>query len=305
MSTSLIRSYGKIYNLGHAALGSLLDGPVIVEEKVDGSQFSFMKDEGGTVHFRSKRVPIHPGQGGMFEAGVNSILARADAIVPGYAYRGEYLQKPKHNALAYDRTPVGNVVIFDVDTGDQAYVDSYERRRLADALGLECVPVVFDGVVNSAAQVSDMLDRDSFLGGAKIEGVVIKNYAQIDTYTGKTLMGKHVSEAFKEKHASDWKETNPSRGEFTEALFEQYRTEARWSKSVQHLREAGELTGTPADIGRLIKEVQTDVFAECADEIRDALFKWAWKKYARRVSAGLPEWYKGQLLESQFDDAAE
>jgi len=33
-------SYPSIYNLGHRYLGDLLDGPVVVEEKVDGSQFS-------------------------------------------------------------------------------------------------------------------------------------------------------------------------------------------------------------------------------------------------------------------------
>ena len=36
-----ISSYPKIYSLGHAAILDLLDGRVIVEEKVDGSQFSF------------------------------------------------------------------------------------------------------------------------------------------------------------------------------------------------------------------------------------------------------------------------
>ena len=34
-------SYGKIFNLGHKETEALFDGPVVVEEKIDGSQFSF------------------------------------------------------------------------------------------------------------------------------------------------------------------------------------------------------------------------------------------------------------------------
>jgi len=36
-----LNSYPSIYNLGHHAIATLLDAPVLVEEKVDGSQFSF------------------------------------------------------------------------------------------------------------------------------------------------------------------------------------------------------------------------------------------------------------------------
>lgn len=37
----MIHSYSSIYALGHKALEDLLKTPVLVEEKLDGSQFSF------------------------------------------------------------------------------------------------------------------------------------------------------------------------------------------------------------------------------------------------------------------------
>lgn len=40
-------SYPSIYNLGHRYIADLLTVPVIVEEKIDGSQFSFGLDEEG------------------------------------------------------------------------------------------------------------------------------------------------------------------------------------------------------------------------------------------------------------------
>lgn len=77
---------------------------------------------------------------------------------------------------------------------------------------------------------------------------------------------------------------------------------ARWNKAVQHLKERGEFTESPKDIGPLIKEVQHDIAEECSDEIKDALYRYAIKHIQRGVVAGLPEWYKEELLKSQFDN---
>jgi hypothetical protein len=86
-----------------------------------------------------------------------------------------------------------------------------------------------------------------------------------------------------------------------QTLIQAHRTPARWNKAVQHLREEGKLTQTPKDIGPLIKEVQRDVFAECTEDIKEALFKWAQGQISRGVIAGLPEFYKQELARSQFE----
>jgi hypothetical protein len=41
-----IGSYPKIYNLGHKAVRDIFKEPVTAQEKVDGSQFSFMRVDG-------------------------------------------------------------------------------------------------------------------------------------------------------------------------------------------------------------------------------------------------------------------
>jgi hypothetical protein len=139
----------------------------------------------------------------------------------------------------------------------------------------------------------------SVLGGTSVEGIVFKNYERFDPYTSKVMMGKHVSEAFKEVHRS--KKYRTSNKDIIEDLKERYRTEARWEKAVQHLREVGKLEDSPTDIGPLLKEVNQDVLTECQDEIREVLFKWGWKQISRGLTAGLPEWYKQKLMEKQFD----
>lgn len=294
-----MNSYGSIYNMGHKALEELFDGPVTIEEKVDGSQFSFGV-YGGEFRCRSKGVElVVDAPEGMFKRAVESSAQRKNDIPEGWTVRGEYLQKPKHNSLAYSRTPVDHIVVFDVDTGDQSYIGYAEKRKFAESLGYECVPLMQEGEVKGLDEFVQFMERESFLGGCKIEGVVVKNYAKFGP-DKKVLMGKHVSEAFKEIHQKEWKRTNPGRGDVVQDLINSFATEARWRKAVQHLREDGSLQGDPRDIGNLIKEVQRDIHKEAYDMVAETLAKWAMPQIVRRVTAGLPEWYKNQLLESQF-----
>lgn len=118
----------------------------------------------------------------------------------------------------------------------------------------------------------------------------------------KVLMGKFVSEAFKEVHAAEWKSSNPTQGDILQLLGNEYKTPARWQKAILHLSEKGLLKGSPRDIGLLMKEVPADIEKECADEIKERLYRWAWPHLRRMVTAGFAPWYKDELLKHQFED---
>lgn len=300
----MIPSYPKVYNLGHAELEFLFSDPVVVQEKVDGSQFSFGKID-GEVYMRSKGQPLTPDMGGMFEAGIGFVTANADRLPNNVIYRCEFLNKPKHNTLAYDRVPTNNLVLFDVEYLDEltwkmAFQSEVEKE--ATNIGIDVVPY-FDlpNGIKEAADVQELMDQVSFLGGSKIEGLVFKNYNRYGR-DGKFLAGKYVSEKFKEVHRKDWKERNPGGVDIVTHIAAELASPARWDKAVQHLRERGELQNAPQDIGPLMKEVAQDVLEEEADAIKEALFTWAWPKIHRSVARGLPQWYKDKLLESQFEN---
>ncbi len=301
-----IGSYPSIFNVGHKAIADLFTVPVIVEEKVDGSQFSFRQEEDGTLSCRSKGADlVIDAPEKMFVQAVDTVkcLAEEGLLHKTWTYRGEYLAKPKHNTLAYDRTPKDNIIIFDVNPSPgEAYLTPDEKAAEAARLGLECVPVLYRGMVTTAEQFRALLETPSVLGGQKIEGVVIKPESYgLYGQDKKCLMGKFVSEAFKEVHGHEWREKNPTQGDIVQRLISKYGTEARWQKAVQHMREAGALEQSPRDIGALMKEVPADVLKECAEEMKDDLFKWAWDHVRRGLTAGLPEWYKEQLVKLQFE----
>jgi len=294
-----IHSYSTIYALGHRAIADLLTGPVVVEEKVDGSQFSMSKVN-GELSCRSKGADlILEAPEKMFIPAIET--AKSLDLKDGWVYRGEYLKTPKHNTLAYDRTPVKHVVLYDVETGPQCFLTPAEKKAEGDRLGLEVVPLIYEGMITDLEAVRAMIDRTSYLGGCKIEGVVLKNYA-LFTPDKKMACAKLVCDGFKEKNSENWKSSNPGAQDVIQLIINSLRTEARWAKAVQHLRDAGQLTGTPRDIGNLIKEAQADIEKEEKEWIAEQLLKNALPQILRSSIAGLPEWYKNQLAQNAFTD---
>ncbi len=297
-------TYPKIYALGHAALADLFNGEVVIQEKIDGSQFSFGVFD-GEIKCRSKgkeQDPDAPDK--MFSRALDTVHQLAPTLTPGWTYRAEYLQKPKHNALCYDRTPDGHLIVFDINDGHESYLSPESVRGEAERIGIEAVPTIATCCSTPTMEMLDgFLQRESVLGGVTIEGVVIKNYSQFGA-DKKVLMGKYVSEAFKEKHEKVWGEQNKSHGDIVKMIVERYRTEARWDKAVQHLRDNGLLERSPRDIGTLITEIPADILDECEGEIKDILFKHFWKQISRGVTMGMPEWYKRRLAESALEPTA-
>lgn len=302
-------SYPKIYTIGHRALREVFNDPVLVEEKVDGSQISFGvfdTPEGQELKIKSKGAMVYlDAPEAMFSRAVEEIRKLQPRLKTNWKYVGEYLRSPSHNTLIYHRIPKKNIIIFDICNGHEDYLSYGDKYREAQRLGLETVPNLYVGMIEDVSKFRTLLNTFSVLGGTKIEGFVIKNYKQFGP-DGKALMGKFVSEEFKEAHNGAWTESNPGQGDAITKLGKRYQTQARWRKAVQHLEETGGLLFEPNDIGHLIKEAKRDIMEECKEEIKDALWKAFGEKIVRMATAGLPEWYKGDfLVKRQFGEGYE
>jgi hypothetical protein len=296
----MISSYSKIHQAGHRETEGMKGQLVQIEEKIDGSQFSFMYD-GEKVHFRSKNQQIYPDNPPkLFAKAVEYIKENTRDLCVNRVYRGECVTSNKHNTLEYARCPKGYVVIFDLEKSDGScdYGNDLIRAYTCSYL-FDVVPVLWRGKYEDVTSelIEELLDTESILGGTKIEGVVIKCYDKFDS-KDKVLMCKYVSDRFKEKHRGN--KFNPARSDILSAIGSQLRTEARWEKAIQHLREEGKLTETPMDIGNLIREIHEDVLEEEADWIKDKLLDHFWKNIIREVQRGFPEYYKKKLLLNTF-----
>jgi len=305
--THLISSWGsypKSLAIGHAAIKDIFEDEVIIEEKIDGSQFSFGIFD-GTVKCRSKSVDLNivaPEK--MFSKAVETVISIQHLLVDGWTYRGEYLAKAKHNTLAYDRHPANHIIGFDINTGKEEYMPYEQKVEEFAKLCIETVPILFQGRVENYDMFREFLESFSVLGGQKIEGVVVKNYSKF-TGDGKAKIGKYVSEEFKEVHKKEWKGSNPGGKDIITLLIDEYRCESRWNKAIHRLRDEGKLEDSPKDIGLILKSIPADIEEECKEEIAEKLYKWGWDQIRRGITRGLPDHYKQYLAKKSFEDEDE
>ena len=306
----MIIAFPKIFSIGTDYIRDVFkDGPVEVTEKIDGSQFAFGKIDGELVMRSKGKVLIRHAPEKMFMRACAYVESIEHLLPEGLAFYCEYLQAPRHNVLKYGRVPHNHLMLFGVRhvRGDSFLASAGSRAFLdyAERLDIEPVPHIGDIEIKNPVVLAELLDRESVLGGAKIEGFVVKNYNRQFLLGGQPMplmAGKYVSEAFKEVHRSSWKGEHTGKGRL-ETFMDSFCTEARWHKAVQHLREAGKLINDPKDIGLLIKEVHRDI----AEEEKEAIKNWLFLNFIgdinRAAVKGLPEWYKEQLFARVFEEA--
>ena len=298
--TERIPAYPSIFAWGHHALGpaaDFLDRDVLVEEKVDGSQFSCAKTAAGDLVFRSKGVEVFPEAASrLFAATIAHLMSVSREIEPGWVLRGEALFAPRHNTVEYARVPRGHFLLFDVELRSTHFASPGQKAVIAERLGVELAPLLFSGRLTEP-DLLRFLATPSALGGTVVEGIVIKP-ADYGLYGAdkKVLMAKLVREDFKEENDRAFRAENPTQGDIIVRLTERYRVEARWRKAVEHLRDQGLIEGLPRDIGRILAEVRADLRREASDDIRDALYSHAFPHIERGVTRGLPEWYRAALV---------
>jgi len=304
-------SYPKIYNFGHPSTKPLVGREVRVEEKVDGSQFSFgdiVGEEGSSLRCKSRRVemnPLAPTDLFCMAAYTAKRLYDSDILMPGWTYRGEAFKSPCHNSLEYERVPLHNIAIFDIARGENDYLSRDELERECGRIGLEPVACFGTYTFHTYESVASMLDRPSYLGKNKIEGVVLKPVVPMFGEDAKPLYTKVVSEAFRELHAGNSEYKTTKKTETIQAIAEEVSTRPRWQKTRARLAEEGKLVGDPRDLQYLIKELQQDIHEECEEHIKSRLYAAFKKKIMGGAVRGFPEWYKSELAKEVFALAVE
>lgn len=294
-----MNSYPKIHSLGTKYVQDIFMEPVEITEKLDGSQIGWGKVDGEFV-VRSKGTIINKDNpDNLFQEGVAYLKSIVSKIPDNMFFYGEYFKRPKHNTLCYDRIPKHHIALFGVLSLPDLFSSDYRLiEEWAEIFDIEPIPLLHRGMITSKEQYESLMDSVSILGRAKIEGIVIKNYQRSlvinQNYVQPITCAKLVSEEFKEVHRGRWKDEETKGGKL-EQFYNQFRTPARWAKAVQHLRERGELTDTPKDIGALFKEVSIDIEAEEKEFIMEQLYLMHKKDLLKHATHGMPEWYKMEI----------
>jgi hypothetical protein len=294
--------FPKIWALGSPQAARIFNGAVEITEKIDGSQFNFGTPHDGELILRSKgavQSPATPDK--LFRPVIDWVLSIQGKLPSGLMFHGETLCGVRHNTLQYGRVPKGNFMLYGISQGDKFTSEFSELQKWADVFGCETVPLLGTYDIKEVTEdlIKQFMDRDSALGGCKPEGFVIKNYAESYLLGGQfisVLAAKFVSEAFKEQHKMEWKTGK----DHLEEMKQSFRTDARWMKAIQHLRDDGKLQYAPQDIGPLMKELAEDFVTEEAETVKNLLWNYYKKDFVRAAVGGFPEWYKTQLALGTF-----
>lgn len=303
---ALLPSWHKIWTYGDRWTKGILDGEIEITEKIDGSQFNFGKIDGVTL-MRSKGADVFfDDNNKMFNKAKEFVKSIEERLPDNVVFHGEYLQSPRHNTLAYSRVPRGNFILFGVTRigVDDAVSSAPDLDYWSKELECEAVPVLGFGHLQEGLDkinleyLHNLIPAVSVLGGCAAEGIVIKNYnksVMVGDRAIPILQAKIVSADFKEKHGVSWSKDNPTD---KAKIGEAFKTEARWDKAIQYLRDNNKLTETVKDIGPLIKRIQEDIVEEDKENIKEELWKMFNKDVLRVTIQGFPEYYKGKLVEN-------
>ena len=284
--------YGSIEHLAKSRFRA--GEQIRVDEKIDGSRFCFGMERqadgarrlmfftGGHERFSGFTTQ------GMFAPAMRHIQERIDRLPDGYTFFSEFLSKPKHNKLAYERVPKGFLVLFDVCDNTGTFLPYGSILSFASQLEIEPVQVLYVGGIPATYDpILALLSEKPMLGGDMIEGVVVKG----EQDGQKRSVAKTVSPKFRETHKQGKAFSNDIEG-----IAKAVCTENRWRKAVERLRDDGKLTGSPKDIGPLIKEIYADLDKECREQIEQAILRIYYKRVMSSAVSGFAEWYKSQPI---------
>jgi hypothetical protein len=292
----MIPDYGKVYALGtNWEHEGILDGEVIVEEKIDGSQFSFSVGLKGELAFRSRGKQLAEGDYADFKPVIEAVRhAPLPILSCPYVVRGEFLRSPRHNVIEYKRIPMHHLMVWELETEQLPKILSrrFRMESWCEMAGLECTPLLYQGRISGLDDIQKLTAGCESILGGPIEGVVIKSVCG-------TKRAKVVMDAFRE--TTKQPKARPTDTDFAAALGRQYSTPMRWEKAVHRLREAGEISGSPKDIAALVREIQSDMWLECEPQINAALAERHRKQVSAGAVEGFAQWYLKRLARKEED----
>lgn len=158
-------AFPKILAIGHKDIKSLFEDEVEITEKLDGSQFGFGIVDGELIIRSKGKEQDLDNPDKMFRVGVEYIKSIKDRLTEGVFYYGEYLEKPRHSTLAYDRIPKNNIALFGM-VNQGIFMPYSNIKHEAERLGVDAMPLIYQGK-SSPEHVLELVKGVSYLGGAQ------------------------------------------------------------------------------------------------------------------------------------------
>lgn len=268
--------YHSIVRLGHKSTVDVLNigDYIVIQEKIDGANASFRKD-GDVVraYSRNKELNEENTLGGFYQWVQENV--KAEDLHEDAIYFGEWLNPHKVKYPDYEK----QFFLYDIyDTETERYIGFRLVELQAEKLGLNLVPVFYDGEYQSFEHLESFVGKTALggmLGDKQTgEGIVVKNVNYEDRF-GRQLFVKLVVDDFREVQKQK-KYKNPNEALTPEAILaHEVITQPRIEKLIYKFKDEGLISANieKKDIGFIFKNVNTyvweDVLKEESDQITE------------------------------------
>lgn len=253
---------------------------IVVSEKIDGANASIRyNSETGALEAFSRRNRLNEHntlQGFYVYVLTLDPVKWANATSNGrYIIFGEWLVK---HSVAYPQDKLRQFYVFDVwDTETEQYTPWAFTYQMANALGLNMVPIFYDGAFTSWEDLYKYVGKTE-MGAEPIgEGIVIKSQDRLDNkFSGTPAYVKIVAKEFSEIHQSKPHEVDPAKLAEKQAqisIVESIATQRRTEKTIQKFVEDGIVPENwdEKNLGAMAKILPKAVYEDCLKEERETV----------------------------------
>lgn len=240
----MFKKYPKIHRLGKEETDGILEGTVVVQEKVDGANVSLWLGDDGKIHCGSRTREITEGFNGFVDY-VNEHQGLKELFAEKVNIRlyGEWLVR---HTIQYDETKMRKFYLFDAtirneevptEEGEETpeeYLPQEEVEEMAKSFNVE-YPQIFGEFSNPEVDaLSDFVGKTNL--GEEGEGIVIKNLHHKDKW-GNHCHAKIVTEKFKENNGITFGGNNKHSDTYWEMyITNKYMTLSRIEKQMNKLQ---------------------------------------------------------------------
>lgn len=278
------RNYGKIHRYGKEEVEGILEGTVVVQEKVDGANAQIWMED-GVIHVgsRNRELKADEGFNGFRQyvekhEGIRSYLEEN----PEDRLYGEWLVR---HTIAYNETAYKKFYLFDIYSDEHGFF--YQPEYVYDVAkihGIEVVPHLGIFINPTMEDILPFVAKSQF--GDRGEGVVLKNLDFRNSF-GDLCFAKIVDEAFKEDNGVTFGGNNKFSDTYHEMwVVNKFMTMARIEKIMNKLQpeidEKLDMKHIPRVTGTAYHDMLTEeiweIQARCPSVDFDALKRIANKK---------------------------
>jgi len=194
------RKYEKIHRLGKEETDGILDGPVHVQEKIDGANLQIWMGDDGRIHVGSRNNDVTDRDdgfnGAVFYVQNHDGIKKFFQDFPTWRLYGEWLVK---HTIQYKETAYGKFYLFDIwEDDNNRFMQTNLVNDIGLGFGIEIPHYYGMMIVTNINQLNSLVGKSML--GDKGEGVVIKRPGFVNKF-GDHAYAKLVAQEFMEDNA--------------------------------------------------------------------------------------------------------